>query len=155
MKKLLLSLFGLIAAISAWAGDYTKYYEDLPTQVKVVEAVKIPANEVRLTEVGGIGDGVTLCTEAFEKGISKLAVMGGGRLTVPEGVWLTGPIMLKDNIELHLEKNALVIFSPDKHLFLDKNPKASRVYPCIRASKRTNIAITGEGTLDGNGQQRH
>lgn len=153
MKKLLLSLFGLIAAISTWAGDYTRYYEALPTQVKVVEAVKIPANEVRLTEVGGIGDGVTLCTEAFEKGISKLAVMGGGRLTVPEGVWLTGPIMLKDNIELHLEKNALVIFSPDKHLFLDKNPKASRVYPCIRASKRTNIAITGEGTLDGNGQQ--
>ena len=153
MKKQLLSLIGIITAISAWAGDYAKYYEALPTQVKAVETVVIPSNEVKLTEVGGIGDGVTLCTEAFEKGISKLTKMGGGRLIVPQGVWLTGPIMLKDNIELHLEKNALVIFSPDKSLFLDKNPNASRVYPCIRASKRTNIAITGQGILDGNGQQ--
>ena len=139
--------------MTAWAGDYAKYYEGLPTPVKAVEPIVIPANEVNLKEVGGIGDGVTLCTEAFEKGISKLSKAGGGRLTVPEGVWLTGPIMLKDNIELHLEKNALVVFSPDKSLFLDKNPNASRVYPCIRASKRTNIAITGQGILDGNGQQ--
>lgn len=153
MKKQLLSLFGLIVAISAWAGDYTRYYEALPTQVKAVETVVIPANEVILTEVGGVGDGITPCTEAFEKGISKLTKMGGGRLTVPEGVWLTGPIMLKDNIELHLERNALVVFSPDKSLFLDKNANSNRVYPCIRASKRTNIAITGKGILDGNGQQ--
>jgi len=153
MKRQLLSLFGLIAAISTWAGDYARYYEALPTQVKAVVKVEIPANVVNIKDCGGVGDGITLCTEAFEKGISKLSKMGGGRLTVPEGVWLTGPIMLKDNIELHLEKNALVVFSPNKSLFLDKNADAKRVYPCIRASKRTNIAITGEGTLDGNGQQ--
>lgn len=153
MKKLSFLLFCLIAVTTAWATDYNKFYENLPTEVKAVVPITIPANEVNLKEVGGVGDGVTLCSEAFEKGISKLSKMGGGRLIVPEGVWLTGPIMLKDNIELHLEKNALVVFSPDKRLYLDKNPNASRVYPCIRASKRTNIAITGEGTLDGNGQQ--
>ena len=76
--------------MTAWAGDYAKYYEGLPTPVKAVEPIVIPANEVNLKEVGGIGDGVTLCTEAFEKGISKLSKAGGGRLTVPEGVWLTG-----------------------------------------------------------------
>lgn len=152
MKRQLLSLFGLLAAVCSWAGDYAKYYENLPTPVKQVEAVVIPQNEVNLKDVGGVGDGITLCTAAFEKGISKLAKMGGGRLTVPEGVWLTGPIMLKDNIELHLQKNAIVTFSTDKTLFLDKNPEASRVYPCIRASKRQNIAITGQGILDGGGQ---
>ena len=114
MKKQLLSLFGLIAAISTWAGDYARYYEALPTQVKAVVKVEIPANVVNIKDCGGVGDGITLCTEAFEKGISKLSKMGGGRLTVPEGVWLTGPIMLKDNIELHLEKNAMVVFSPNK-----------------------------------------
>jgi polygalacturonase len=72
---------------------------------------------------------------------------------VPEGVWLTGPIMLKDNIELRLDKNAIITFSPDKRLYLDKNESASRVYPCIRASKRKNIAITGSGIIDGGGQQ--
>ncbi len=143
----------LFVALAVWATDYSRYYNNLPTQVKAVEPVTIPANEVRLTDMGGVGDGVALCTEAFEKGISQLTKMGGGRLTVPQGVWLTGPIMLKDNIELHLERNALVIFSPDKTLFLDKRPNASRVYPCIRASKSTNIAITGQGVLDGNGQQ--
>lgn len=152
MKRQLLSLFGLLAAVCSWAGDYAKYYENLPTPVKQVEAVVIPQNEVNLKDVGGTGDGITLCTEAFERGISQLSKKGGGRLTVPEGVWLTGPIMLKDNIELHLQKNAIVMFAPDKTLYLDKNANASRVYPCIRASKRQNIAITGQGILDGGGQ---
>lgn len=150
-RGLLFIIFCLL--LSPARAQYASYYKDLPTEVKAVEPVAIPANEVRLTDVGGVGDGVALCTEAFEKGISQLAKLGGGRLTVPQGVWLTGPIMLKDNIELHLERNALVIFSPDKTLFLDKNSNASRVYPCIRASKCTNIAITGQGILDGNGQQ--
>ena len=66
MKKLFLSLLGFLVAISTWAGDYAKYYDGLPTQVKAVEAVKIPANEVKLTEVGGVGDGVTLCTDALK-----------------------------------------------------------------------------------------
>ena len=143
----------LMAVLGLAAADYEKYYTNLPTEVKAVVKVEIPANVVTLTDCGAVGDGVTLCTEAFEKGISRLSKMGGGRLVVPQGVWLTGPVMLKDNIELHLEKNALVVFAPDKSLYLDKSPDAKRVYPCIRASKRTNIAITGEGILDGGGQQ--
>ena len=155
-QKLTTTILGLLLStivLYAQANHYEQYYKNLPTTVKAVERITIPANEVYLTEVGGVGDGVTLCTEAFEKGISKLSKMGGGRLIIPQGVWLTGPIALKDNIELHLEKNALVVFSPDKSLYVDKKSPAGRVFPCIRASKRTNIAITGKGTLDGNGQQ--
>jgi polygalacturonase len=100
-----------------------------------------------------VGDGVTLNTEAFRKGISKLTKLGGGRLTVPEGVWLTGPIALKDNIELHVTRNAIIYFSPDKRLYVDRDGVSSRVDPCIKASNRRNIAITGEGVIDGNGQQ--
>ena len=133
--------------------SYARYYKGLPVEVKAVERPAIPANVVSLKDVGGVADGVTLNTEAFAQGISKLTKQGGGRLTVPEGVWLTGPIMLKDNIELHLQKNAIVVFSPDKSLYLDvKNPNAKRVLPAIRASKRKNIAITGSGILDGNGE---
>ncbi len=112
----------------------------------------IPANQVSLAEVGGVCDGITLNTEAFAKGISKLNKLGGGKLVVPAGVWLTGPIMLKDNIELHLERNAIVVFSPDKSLYVAPEGKSSRVYPAIRASKRKNIAITGCGIIDGNGE---
>ena len=133
--------------------SYARYYRGLPIEVKAVARPEIPVNVVSLKDVGGVADGVTLNTEAFAQGISKLTKQGGGRLTVPEGVWLTGPIMLKDNIELHLQKNAIVVFSPDKSLYIDqKNPNAKRVLPAIRASKRKNIAITGSGILDGNGE---
>ena len=74
-------------------------------------------------------------------------------MVVPQGVWLTGPIVFKDNIELRIEKNAIVMFSPDKSLYIDKDGNSSRVEPCIKASKRKNIAITGEGIIDGNGAQ--
>ena len=148
-------LFFLLSLLmtTASAQDYKKYYENLPVQVAQVTPVTFPANQVNITECGGVGDGVTLNTEAFEKAISKLTKMGGGRLVVPEGVWLTGPIMLKDNIEIHVYKNAIISFSPDKRLYLDPKGSSSRAYPCIRASKRKNIGITGRGIIDGNGAQ--
>lgn len=143
----------LCLVINIEATDYKSYYKDLPTEVKAVEAVVIPQNEINLKDVGGVGDGVTLCTEAFEKGLKRLTEQGGGRLTIPEGVWLTGPITLKSNTELHLERNTIVVFSPDKRLYLEKNDGVRRVQPCIHASKQKNIAITGQGVIDGNGQQ--
>lgn len=152
MRKFLSALCMTFIAITTMADNYAQYYQNLPCEVKPVVAVQIPDHEVNITECGAVGDGVTLCTEAFEKAISKLTKLGGGRVIVPEGVWLTGPIMLKDNIELHVEQNAIISFAPDKRLYLDKDATASRVYPCIRASKRKNIAITGQGVIDGGGQ---
>lgn len=158
MKKLTTMLLAMtttlvMTAQSVQHPDYAKYYQNLPVAVKAVERPVIPANEVNLKDVGGVADGVTLNTEAFAKGISELTKKGGGRLTVPEGLWLTGPIMLKDNIELHLDRNAIVVFSADKTLYVDtKNANAKRVLPAIRAAKRKNIAITGSGILDGNGE---
>ena len=153
MKRISLLLLTVALAIGIKAADYKQYYKDLPTPVKAVEPVVIPNNTISLVDCGGVGDGVTLNTDAFSKCISQLTKQGGGRLIVPQGIWLTGPIMLKDNIELHLDRGAVIYFSPDKRLYLDKNEQAKRVYPCIRASKRRNIAITGEGVIDGNGQQ--
>jgi len=154
MKRIRSIVAALIALLpfAAEAQDYSKYYQNLPIEVAQVSRPAIPATELLLTAVGGVNDGVTLNTEAFAKGISKLSKQGGGRLVVPEGVWLTGPIMLKDNIELHLQKNAIVVFSPDKSLYIDENPKAKRVRAGIRASKCKNIAITGQGIIDGNGE---
>jgi len=152
MKKIFSFLCLTLLAMTGQAANYDEYYQNLPCQIKQVTAVAIPDNQVSITECGAVGDGVTLCTEAFSKAISKLTKLGGGRVVVPEGVWLTGPIMLKDNIELRVEKNAIISFSPNKQLYLDKKPDASRVYPCIRASKRKNIAITGQGVIDGGGQ---
>ena len=104
-----MTLLGI--TMRADAKDYSKYYQNLPTEVKPVVEVVIPDYAVSVTDFGGVGDGSTLNTEAFRKAISALTKKGGGRVVVPQGVWLTGPIVMKDNIELRIEKNAIVMFS--------------------------------------------
>ena len=116
MKRTIVLFLLAILTFNAWANDYEKYYAQLPTKVAKVIPFSVPNNEVRLTDFGGVGDGVTLNTDAFTKAISHLSKLGGGRLVVPDGVWLTGPIALKDNIELNVQKNAIIYFSPDKSL---------------------------------------
>lgn len=135
------------------AKDYTTYYRNLPTPMPSVSAPVFPENTVNLKDFGAVGDGITLNTEAFKKAISSLEKQGGGRLVVPAGVWMTGLISLKDNIDLHLEKNAIIMASPERSLFIkEKNGKKdSKCTPLITARKRKNIAITGEGVIDGNG----
>lgn len=154
MKKLsLFFLFFLPAVITAQAEDYSAYYRNLPVNMTPVTAPVIPSNTVNIKDFGGQGDGITLNTEAFRKAISALEKQGGGSLVVPAGVWLTGLISLKDNIDLHLEKNAIVMASPDKSLFVKEKDgkKDTKCTPMISANKSKNISITGEGVIDGNG----
>ena len=153
MRKFFVTLWLSLLVAGAWAGEYDKYYEELPTEVAQVTVPEIPQNVVRLTDCGGKGDGVTLNTEAFKEATKRLTAMGGGKIVVGDGVWLTGPIELKDNIELHVERGALIYFSPDKRLYEGHTDREQRVLPCIYATGRKNIAITGEGIIDGNGQQ--
>ena len=141
---MLMSLF----AGSLWAGPYEKYYQNLPVEMVEPALPSIPEYTVTLTDFGAVGDGMVDNTQAFTKAISALNKKGGGHLVVPAGVWLTGPISLKSHIDLHLEKNALVLLTPDRAAHL----KDGKAVPGINASKRTDISITGEGIIDGNGE---
>src|ERR1019366_10099218 len=73
----------------------------------------IPNRIAHLTDFGAVGDGRTLNTEAFAKALTSLARHGGGKLVIPPGLWLSGPIRLQSNIDLHLEAGALLQFTPD------------------------------------------
>lgn len=135
---------------------YEHLYTNLPFEMPRVKAPVFPANEVNLKDFGAIGNGQTLCTEAFAKAIAALHSRGGGKLIVPTGVWFTGPIVLNNNINLHLEKGALILFSSD----VDHYPLVETIFEgldtrrCqspISGRNLTNVAITGQGAIDGNG----
>ncbi len=111
------------------------------------EAARIPDRQVSVTEFGAVADGITSNTEAFRKAVEALSKQGGGHLNVPEGLYLTGPIVLKSGIDLHLEKGAVILMSPDKSEFV----VSGSVKPCITASKSHDVSISGEGIIDGNG----
>ncbi|MBA4411194.1 MAG: glycoside hydrolase, partial [Odoribacter sp.] len=97
-----------------------------------------------------------ICTQAFADAINTVSQKGGGRVIIPRGIWLTGPISLKSNIELHTETGALIIFSTDKSLYplVETNFEGFNTYRCmspINGRNLENIAITGKGIFDGSG----
>ena len=155
MKKILLSALLMGAALSLSAqSKYDKYYVDLPIEIEHVQEVKFPATSVNIAQFGAVPDGKTECTEAFEAAIKELSSKGGGHVIVPRGVWKTGPIVLKSNIDLHLAKGATILFSENKELYVQKNDPRDGSKKCnalIRASKCENIGITGKGVIDGQG----
>ena len=91
------------------AYKYEYLYKDLPFEMPRVKAPVFPKNEVNLLDFGGNPDGITLNTDAFESAMQALSDKGGGKLIVPKGVWFTGPIVFRSNINMHLENGALIL----------------------------------------------
>ena len=136
--------------------EFAYLYEDLPFEMEQIQRPHIPAREVDIRDFGGVGDGVALNSDAFAKAIDALSQQGGGKVVVPTGVWLTGPITLKDNIELHIKPDAVLLFSTDRDLYpivetVFEGLDTKRCISPINAVGARNIAITGGGTIDGNG----
>lgn len=127
-----------------------------PPVLPVVALPVIPTNVVNLADFGGNGDGETPNTTAFERAFTALAEKGGGKLIVPPGLWLTGPIRLRSNVNLHLERGAFINFSRDYKLYpltvIDmKGEKEMDSTSPISGEKLENVAITGDGIIDGGG----
>ena len=162
MKKLIVTLISAFIAVSGFSADkagnpYAKYTETLPFSMPEVTAPVIPDNQVNLKDFGAVGDGITLNTDAFAKAIDALAQKGGGKLVVPQGVWHTGPIVLKSHINLHLNAGAVILFAADETLYplIDTSFEGLDTRRCqspLSANGATDIAITGKGVIDGNGQ---
>jgi polygalacturonase len=141
-------------ALGACAGAAPSAWDQVPAILSRITPPIIPARRVRLTDYGAQGDGVFDCSDAFARAIADLNDTGGGRLTVPAGDWLTGPIHLKSRIELHVEKGATIRFKTDPRAFPIvftrwEGVELMNYSPLVYAMDCHDIAITGEGTLDG------
>jgi polygalacturonase len=129
----------------------------------IVRNVKPPTFPDRVFDIrnsGAVADGRTLATTAIAKAIGECAGAGGGRVLVPAGEFLTGAVHLLSNVELHVAEGATLRF--------DTNPASYPIVftrwegmelmnysPLIYARRQKNIAITGKGTLDGQGSEHH
>lgn len=145
-----------ISGTSKASNEFAYLYKGLPFQMPVLQRPVFPDNQVSVADFGGNPDGVTLNTDAFAKAMDALSKKGGGTLHVPSGVWFTGPIVFRSNIYMHLEKGALILFSPDFDLYPLVNTvfeglDTRRCQSPISGRNLENIAITGEGSINGSG----
>jgi polygalacturonase len=125
-------------------------------QPVVVKQTVFRKDSVYITKFGAKNDGVFLNTGAINTAINECSKRGGGVVVVPAGFWLTGPIELKSNVNLHLKKNALLQFTSDfnQYKLVATNweglPQMRNQSP-VSATNAVNIAVTGYGIIDGNG----
>ncbi len=129
--------------------------------VDQVQLPVIPNREVSVVDYGAIADGKSDNTEVFKKAIAELSNLGGGKLVVPKGQYLTGPIHLKSHIELHLSEGSEILFKTDPEAYM---PMVKTSYegielynfsPLIYAYQAENIAVTGTGILNGQAGTSH
>ena len=124
-----------------------------------IKAPTFPSRVVDITAHGARGDGVTDCTDAIRAAIVACNAAGGGVVRVPAGIWLTGAVHLKSNVNLRIEKGATLLFTTDLKKFLPvvltryEGIELMHYSPLIYAFEQENIAITGEGTIDGQGSK--
>ena len=129
-----------------------------PFKMPRLKRPQFPNKTFSIVEYGAKNDGSTKNTEAFRKAIKACSASGGGKVLVPAGKWLTGPIHLLSNVNLHFEEGAELHFSDEPNDYLPvvfTRWAGFEVYnysPLIYANGCENIAITGPGKLFGHGE---
>jgi polygalacturonase len=136
-------------------------WERLPDILAGIRAPAFPDRDFPVTEFGGVGDGTTDATDAIRAAVSACAEAGGGRVVVPAGTFLTGPIHLRSNVNLHLEEAATLRFRRDPAAYLPvvltrwEGVELMNYSPLVYAHGETNVAVTGRGVLDGQAGPQH
>jgi polygalacturonase len=147
----LLYISGLIAQNREQSDQEIKMYlSDLPFPMSAMQAPTIPDAKVSIVDFGAVADGRTMNTKAINEAITASSVKGGGIVVIPPGMWLTGPIEMKSNIELRIETGAMVFFSPRFEDY-PMPAKGTKVTSPIFGRGLKNIALTGKGVFNGNG----
>lgn len=135
----------------------TRSLPETPFPLPVPDVPSFGRCVVDIRDHGAVGDGKALCTAAIASAIAACAEAGGGRVVVPAGTWLTGPIHLRSRINLHLSAGATIVFVPDPAAYLPPvlvrwgGMECLNYSPLIYARDCDSIGVTGTGTLRGQG----
>jgi polygalacturonase len=167
LMKMLTRSFSLLPCLAFAAALLCAGCVEAAVDVSAVENLRpalpsIPDRTFALADFGAVGDGRTLNTEAFKQAVAAVDKAGGGRLVVPRGTFRTLPFALCSNLDLHLEEGA-VIQAPDSfEAYGLPDPATLKSQDEVRARVKTppalitgrdlhDVALTGKGTIDGNG----
>lgn len=138
----------------------SKVSEDrnLPFNMPEVQIPKFKADTLNIVDFGAVPNTGELCTKAINDAITKCSESGGGVVVIPSGLWTTGPVYLKSNVNLHTQNGAYILFTSDlnQYKLINSYFEGNKVIRCespIMGVGLENIAITGEGIFDGNGSK--
>ena len=147
MKKIVLTQLTLVLFLFAFAQK-----EKLP----VIKSPTFKKDTFSIKKFGAVADGYFLNTKTIAAAIDACNKKGGGVVLIPAGLWLSGPVVIKSNVNLHLVAGATLLFTDDKSQYplvkanYEGLPQMRNQSP-ISATGVSNIAITGKGIIDGNG----
>lgn len=137
-------------------GDVTDYpgWDTVPSILSRITPPTFPDRDFDIREYGAVADGQTDASDAIARAIAACHTAGGGRVIVPSGEWPTGPIHLKSNVNLHVATGATLRFSADPLRYPNvhttwEGVECMNYSPLIYAFEQDNIAVTGNGILDG------
>jgi polygalacturonase len=148
--RLAFFLFGVAGTATALAQDYS--WDHLPVIVRPA----FKKDTFSIAAYGAKPDGITLNTSAINDAITDCSRKGGGVVLVPQGLWLTGPIVLRSNVDFHVDRAAILQFTADYDQYpivagnWEGHP-AARCQSPLSGADLENVAITGSGIIDGNG----
>jgi polygalacturonase len=137
------------------AVNHQQLWQQADAIIQSIQITQFAKRDFHIRDFGA--DPAKDCRQAIADAIAACAKAGGGRVVVPAGRWLTGAIHLKSNVNLHLQKNAVLAFSTDPNAYLPyvftrwEGVELMGYSPLIYAFEQDNIAITGEGILEGGG----
>lgn len=156
----LIALLLLTMTSATYGSSEEKKWAEIYEIIEQINTPNFPKTTYLITDFGAVGDGKTLNTQAINKAIDLCSNHGGGIVLVPKGVFLTGAVHLKNNVNLHLTAHATLKFSTNPADYLPlvhtrwEGNEVMNYSPLIYANGQSNIAITGKGTLDGSGSNQ-
>lgn len=136
--------------------DSLDFIKTFNVKLPIIKSPVFKKDTFNIKDFGGKADGLTLNTKSIQDAITAANKNGGGVVLVESGLWLTGPVELQSNVNLHLKESAILLFTADKSQYklIEGNwegKKAVRNQSPISGTNLQNIAITGKGIIDGNG----
>ena len=154
MKKTPTLLLAVLLSTAAFAQDFvTVEAPESPYGFEPLEMFVFPAKDFPITKYGAKAGDVKANTAAFAKAMAACNKAGGGRVVVPAGEWITGPVHFKSNCNLFLSEGAVLVFDDDLQLYYPavqcswEGSECMNISPLLYAFECENVAISGPGTI--------